>query len=315
MTTPYQYMMPLGLTKDVLTADGCQDVLTYDGYQCCPPPICHALCCSFVAFFHLLPTGPVWDYWKQVAISYFERNDDPASCPLVEDPKCPSLILHAIYTVLKLRHMVYKALWPAFRESNPNTAITTLDEWLERLHWEDCYLQHCRQVLLGEMTPYEIMGACGPVYCPPDFPEELVCAVKRNIVIALMRANMGIIKNICSINWVIEPLGAQIKAMPPTPVIDPRIVEPCDPNVCSGMQFTVCPTQDWIYGCSGEPCETQKELPKIQAYHDRGCDRPAGLPDRIWPATLAAECIVRSMMPSFCPTNFVPCCDVPAVTP
>src|SRR5262245_10143951 len=120
----------------MLTADGCQEVLDLDEPSCCPPPLCgNDLCCTFVAFFHLLPSGPLWDFWKQAAISYFQYNpDDPMECPLLQDPKCPSLILHAIYTVLKLRYMVHNGLWPALRESNVYTAVTTLDDHLRRLH-------------------------------------------------------------------------------------------------------------------------------------------------------------------------------------
>src|SRR5262245_48354560 len=141
----------------MLTADGCQGTAEIDYAGCCMPPLCgNDLCCTFVAFFNLLPSGPLWDYWKQKAISYFASHDDPAECPLLQDPDCPSLILHAIYTVLKLKHVVNNALWPALRESNVYTAVTTLDAHLERLQWEDCYNQHCRQVLLGEITPYEI---------------------------------------------------------------------------------------------------------------------------------------------------------------
>jgi len=100
-TTPYEYMMPLGIAKNVLTADGCQDIMTRDWYYCCPPPLCgNDLCCTFVAFFNLLPSGPLWDYWKRKAIEYFQVNEDVSKCPLVKDPTCPSLVLHAIYTVL-----------------------------------------------------------------------------------------------------------------------------------------------------------------------------------------------------------------------
>ena len=49
-------------------------------------------------------------------------------------------MLHSIYTVLKLRSYVHGPLWAALRESNPYTAVTTLDYHLERLQWEDCYL-------------------------------------------------------------------------------------------------------------------------------------------------------------------------------
>ncbi len=74
-----------------LGADGCVPVAEIENSGCCPPPLCgNDLCCTFVAFFNLLPSGPVWDYWKAAAISYFENNPsaDPAECPLVQDPSC-----------------------------------------------------------------------------------------------------------------------------------------------------------------------------------------------------------------------------------
>jgi hypothetical protein len=311
--TEYVYMMPLGVQQDMLTADGCQDILTLDGYHCCPPPLCgNDLCCTFVAFLNLLPSGPMWDRWKQNAISYFQSNENPAECPLIKDPDCPTLILHSIYTVLKLRSYVHGPLWTALRESNPYTAITTLDYHLERLRWEDCYLQHCRSVLLGDITPYEVMGECGPIFCPPDLPPELECAVKRNIAIALTRAQMGVIKNLCGLNWIIEPLGAKLTSRytikpDQSPPLNP--LEPCDSPCSDDIAFEICNTKDWIWGCDdGDVCTTQEEPPKIQAYWDRPCDDAAGLPTRIWPAVLAAECIVRSMLPSNCPNNIFRCC-------
>jgi len=261
-----------------------------------------------VAFMNLLPSGPLWDYWKAAAISYFESNEDPAACPLIKDPQCPSLVLHSIYTVLKLRHVVHGALWPALRESNPVTAVTTLDTHLERLRWEDCYAQHCRSVLLGDITPYEVLGDCGPIFCEPNFPPELVLAVKKNIAIALTRANMGVIKNLCGINWIIETLGAEVKPTEPQPP-NPDGNPPCESYCPTGVSFTICNTSDYLEGVgSGDICETNLPPPQIPAYWDRGCDRPAGLPDRIWPGVLAAECIVRSMMPPACPSNIIRCC-------
>ena len=158
-----------------LSADGCVPFYVPEIEGCCPPPLCgNDLCCTFVAFMNLLPSGPLWDYWKAITISYFETNPsaDPAECPLVQDPECPSLVLHAIYTVLKLRGVVHGALWPALRESNVYTAVTTLDYHLQRLHWEDCYNQHCRSVLLGEITPMEIWTECGPLFCDPEFTQD-----------------------------------------------------------------------------------------------------------------------------------------------
>jgi hypothetical protein len=299
----------------MLSADGCVDVLVPAETGCCPPPLCgNDLCCTFVAFFNLLPSGPLWDYWKAAAISYFQRSDEPAQCPLLQDPDCPSLILHAIYTVLKLRHMVHNALWPALRESNPYTAVTTLDNHLARLQWEDCYAQHCRSVLLGEMTPLEIWTECGPVFCPPNYPPELEVALKKNVAIALTRANMGIIKNLCGINWIIEPLGAEVKPIYPPPAPDQSppadLNDPCLSACVEGISFSICYTRDWLEGVgSGDVCETQMPPPHVPAYWDQGCDRPAGLPDRVWPGVLAAECIIRSMMPQKCPTTpIIRCC-------
>lgn len=295
----------------ILTADGCQDGTVVTAPSCCPPPLCgNDLCCTFVAFMNQLPSGPLWDFWKAAAISYFQTGGDPKQCPLLANPRCPSLVLHAIYAVLKLKALVHDALWPAFRESNPVTVVTTIDDHLARLQWEDCYRQHCRSVLLGELTPYEVNTPCGPLFCPPEFSPELEAAVKRAIAIALTRAQMGVIKNLCGLNWVIEPLGAEIVPVTPqlaNPVPDP--LDPCDSACPNGIRFMVQPTQDWLPGLgSGDVCDTQVPPIHIQAYVDRGCERGAGLPDRVWPAVLAAECIVRSMLPPMCPSNITHNC-------
>lgn len=318
-----------------LGADGCVPAVQIDDPGCCPPPLCgNDLCCTFVTFFQLLPSGPMWDYWKDAAISYFQVSEDPAACPLIQDPQCPSLVLHSIYTVLKLKGLVHNALWPAFRESNPYTAVTTLDYQLERLQWEDCYNQHCRSVLLGNLTPLEVMGECGPVFCPPDYPDDLENAVKRGVAIALTRANMGVIKNICGLNWIIEPLGAEIRPVYPEPCVDPPDPVPlypeqdvpcddtsvedadrikrcidCEDETCGEAVFMICNSRDWIEGVgSGDVCDTLTPRPQIPAYWDWGCDKPAGLPERVWPGVLAAECIIRSMMPPTCSNNIIRCC-------
>jgi hypothetical protein len=301
--TPPMAMIPVSK----LGADGCVPFVDKDEATCCPPPLCgNDLCCTFVAFMNLLPSGPLWDYWKAAAISYFESDPEkPEECPILKDPQCPSIVLHAIYTVLKLRHVVHGALWPAYRESNPYTAVTTLDNHLSRLQWEDCYNQHCRSVLLGELTPYEVWTECGPMFCPPDFPPELEAALKRAIAIALNRANMGVIKNMCGINWIIESLGAEIRPI----YEDPIPINGCGIACAEDPKFMLCYTKDWLEGVgSGDVCETQLPRPQIPAYWDRGCDKPAGLPDRVWPAVLAAECIVRSMLPPTCSPNITRCC-------
>jgi hypothetical protein len=285
------------IEEERLTADGCQPWAEPVETGCCPPPLCgNDLCCTFVAFFNLLPSGPLWDYWKQAAISYFETHDNPAECPLLSDPRCPSLVLHSIYTVLKLRHVVHNALWPALRESSPYTAVTTLDDYLARMRWEDCYKQHCRNPNLGTLTPYEIMGECGPIYCEIEFPEELDKALKRAIAIALTRANMGVIKNLCGINWVIEPLGAILQPFFPKPPPDNN---PCYELCVENPEFVLCQTRDWLESAgSGDICDTIRNTEdRVPAYWST-CDKPAGLPATIWPGVLAAECIIRSMLPS-----------------
>lgn len=304
---PPMAMIPV--TK--LSADGCVPFYYPEEEGCCPLPLCgNDLCCTFVAFMNLLPSGPLWDYWKSAAISYFETNPEhPEECPLITDPSCPSLVLHSIYTVLKLRMVIHDALWPAFRESNPMTAVTTLDYHLARMQWEDCYNQHCRSVLLGEITPLEIWTECGPLFCPPDYPPELEAALKKAIATALTRAQMGVIKNLCGLNWIIEPLGAEIKPVY-KPVVNPDPdPEPCDLYNCSDAAFIIGPSGDWLPGVGdGDICTTNMPPEQIPAYWDRGCDRPAGLPDRIWPGVLAAECIIRSMLPPRCPSNITRSC-------
>lgn len=307
----------------MLTADGCQDVAAPTEAGCCPPPLCgNDLCCTFVAFFNLLPSGPIWDYWKAAAISYFNNPDnDPAECPLITNPQCPSLVLHAIYTVLKLRKVVHEGLWPAYIEASPFTAVKTLDYHLEVMNWEDCYQTHCRSMALGPLSPVEVLGVCGPEYCPPPYPEELVCALKRAIATALTRANMGVIKNLCGINWVIEPLGAELKPIYAVPVVDPcppdippEDCEPtpedeidktclsidCDPFDCAeAKQFFLCQSRDWLQGCgTGDVCESNVSN-RVQAWFQWPCmeEQIAGMPDIIWPGVLAAECIIRSLLP------------------
>lgn len=295
----------------VLGADGCVESAIIPTTDCCPPPLCgNDLCGTFCAFINILPTGPMWDYWKERATTYFQSDpNDPSKCDPIIDPSCPSLIQHAIYVVLKLRDIVHNALYPALRESDPTTAYTTLDQWLERLQWEDCYNQHCRSVLLGEITPLEIWTSCGPVFCPPGFSDELECALKRGIVLALTRANMGVIKNLCGINWIIEPLGAKVTPKNIQPNPDPAFMGQCDSYCPEGIEFEICKISDTIPGCVDTTvCDTTMPRPDVIAYFDRGCDVPAGLPQVIWPGVLAAECIVRSLMPQTCPNNIHRCC-------
>jgi hypothetical protein len=120
---------------------------------------------------------------------------------------------------------------------------------------------------------------------------------------------MGVIKNMCGINWIIEPLGAEIKPVEPIPPDAPPTGEKCESMCSDNVQFVIGPTSDTIESVGdGDICTTQMPPERIPAYWDRGCDKPAGLPDRVWPGVLAAECIVRSMMPPTCPSNITRAC-------
>src|SRR5207244_9658331 len=129
---------------------------------------------------------------------------------------------------------------------------------------------------------------------------------KKAIVISLTRAQMGVIRNLCGLNWIIEPLGAQLSPVFSDPVIDDS---PCASECAEPTAFEVAPSRDWLDGVAPcDICEMREGPPRVQAYWDRGCDRPAGLPDRIWPGVLSAECIVRSMLPPTCPSNITHAC-------
>lgn len=280
-------------------ADGCveQGSLASDG--CCPETICsinpNGLACAYV---NLLPNGPLWDEPKRTAL---ERYSIDSEVPPVEDQGCLSLVAYAVYSSRVLYDLLQNALWPALREADPATAVTTQDEWLARLGWQDCFATQCRSVLLGTLTPYEIMGECGPVFCPVATPPDLESAVKRGIILSLIRSQMVSIKTLCSMNWIIEPLGASI-----APRIDP------DAECCAGanVTFTICKTSDVLPRVQDDlaPCGTPSSETVSAVIRLNTCERPIGMPDEIWPGVIAAECIVRSLLPTTCPTRVFRCC-------
>lgn len=272
-----------------LGVDGFQEVgtITSDA-SCCTQDLCsidpNALACNFV---NLLPSGPIWDAQKQAAMQYYEDRKDcegPGSCPGL-DMDCTPFVMHSVYSAFRLYDGLTKALWPALRESDPRTACTTLDDWLDRLGWHDCFRGACRDPRLGPLTPYEIPTACGPVFCTnAGAPDPLECAVKHAIILALYRARLGIIKNVNGINWVIEPLGASIAVS-------------TDPGIPCPLVVTINKTRDDIEVCDCVTCPPTYPRPApIPAWYTPACDAPAGLPQKIWPGLLAAECIVRSYL-------------------
>src|SRR5690606_17215830 len=95
-------------------------------------------------------------------------------------------------------------IWKAHRESDPLTAVTTLEDWKNRFGYQDCFQSSCRP--FAALSPYEIDDGHGrAIYCPPNLPEDMLCAIDSGIVKALARSQVGGIENLCYLNWIIEP--------------------------------------------------------------------------------------------------------------
>ena len=250
---------------------------------CCPPSLCQidacALACNFV---HSLPSGPLWDKAKRTALAKLSCAE-----PITFDETCTSIVAYAGQAGLHLHMLLREALWPAIRESHPATAFDTLDDWLDRLGWQDCFRCACDCIDYdrGEgRPPYELIQSDGrSICCPSEAPEGLTQAVKKNIVIALWRLRLGIIANLDSINFVIEPLGAHLAPDPETE------------DGCCVPAFILSPISDSIAAACLIECPRGEPCPAVQAYWLLNCDG-AGDDRRIYPGILAAECIVRSIL-------------------
>lgn len=273
-----------------LGADGWQDTVRPTGPACCPelfPSTC-ALICSFV---QLLPEGPLWDVPKAEALARYQSSSDCAD-PEPSDLPCQSLVAYAIYVGKMLGYVIDNAIWPAVRESNPFTAVTTVDDWLDRLGWQDCFGTLCRSTLLGTLTPYEVMTDCGPARCDVPAAPDLACALKHGIIVALMRLQMAGVKTLDVINWIIEPLDSQLI---------PRNSVPAPGEDCDDVEFIIQPITKTLEACPAEAGSnrvTHDSLPAILYPNDgQPCGTQLlGLPQEIYPGTVAAECIVRSLL-------------------
>lgn len=278
----------------VIGADGETDAWTPPADDCCPsllPGPC-ALVCTFV---NLLPTGPLWDGPKERALArYVPGPDDTCVANPVADPSgCTSVVNYAIYLGKVLNDLIVTGICPTVREMDPFTAVTTLDDWLERLGWEDCFATVCRSRLLGALSPYEVMGVCGPIRCDIEPTEDVQCALKHALVIALQRYQMAGVKTLDVINWIIEPLDS---------ILEPSTPEETDPDrPCSEIAFNLRPITKTLEACQlncGAPPEPAT-VPNVIKTRGEGADcgpQPAGLPEEIYPGTVAAECIVRSIL-------------------
>lgn len=297
---------------------------------CCPPSLCNLDPCGFVCnFISALPRGPLWDRAKAEALSRYAAANDPADCGTSTcEEHCATMVDHAIYTARRVLDALFGALAPAIQEASPFSAYATLDEWLERLGWKDCYDCACRE--LGRtQTPYEtwgvidLEGLCeGPICAKPEFPAELQTAVKRGIVIALSRLAIGPRRNLDAINFVIEPLAARLEPL----AINELTLDParcstddgttlCDVTpTMNQFEFCIRPTGDYLPKARPVSCDdpdyrrratgpwntvlgSQYPDDLVQAYYETTAADAEGLPPRIYPAVMAAECVVRAMLP------------------
>ena len=275
---------------------------------CCPEdPLCAPFCGLACSFVDLLPSGPMWDRQKAEAKAGIEE------CGGVPGSDCTTMASFAVYGARVLQDSLQSILWPSIRESRPETAVTTLDDWLMRYGWQDCYRTYCRDPYLARFSPYETPRLpCGSEFCPPEFPPEFECALKHAILMALVRASRGVVKNLDGVNWVIEPLGAMVSPRRPWPdIVSDYLAGSCPeetegpPCFCSEAELEICNISDTLPGCPSAVCgEKPVPVAAVQTYQ---C--AAEPPVQLYPGVIAAECIVRSLLARRCP-NIIHRCEV-----
>lgn len=256
-----------------LGISGLTDVATLPRDECCPPDLCTLsvddLACIMIG---LLPCGPLWDEQKRKATQVVQRGLADGQNP-IDWGGCTPFAAHSIYTAHRLGIALKEALLPALREASPYTAYETLDDWLDRLGWVDCFSHPC-------CSP-----DCAPTIKQFDaiLPEKTDLAVKRAIAIALYRAQKGGIRTLGNINWVIEPLGASLKPTPLECDVEEYDQFPCpvEFDLASNGADIECPVLDH---CAKEPLPTVSAIVSCAS-------------GTVWPTLMAAECIVRSLMP------------------
>lgn len=289
----------LGVDGFTLRSGALQD----DG--CCPDPLCIPFCNTACSFIDLLPSGPMWDMQKAQAVRCIPECADDCG-----DDDCPSMASFAVYGARVLHDAVQNILWPAIRESNPATAVTTLDDWLDRYGWQDCYRTCCRSEYLAMFSPYETPSDCGDTrFCAPTFSAAFECALKHGILLSLERLRRGVIKNLDGINWIIQPLGAIVRPKQPYPKdVSDYLKGNCDvedggpPCFCGEVKLEICDNADELPGCPIEACLTDPTtVPALQPYT---CE---GVTTYLYPGVIAAECIVRSMLSHKSPSMLSRC--------
>lgn len=302
----------------VLGVDGFRAAYELAGDGCCPDPLCLSFCSTVCAFVDILPSGPMWDHDKAEVLNQYQTNPEYNFCVIpdcIEIEPCRSMVTYSIYGARLLHDMVSNILWPSIREANPATVVSTLDDWLDRMGWEDCYRQYCRPIYMAELSPYLFDDGCGPAFCEAPYSNDFECALKHAILQSLTRASRGIIKNLDGINWVIAPLGAVLRPRTPYPgyvqdyldgdcALAPDEGPPC---YCQEVTLEICNVGETLPRCPevGDQCgKVNRTIPARQRY---ACGEVELM---IYPAVIAAECIVRSILTKKCPNIIFRCTGI-----
>ena len=298
--------------------------LSDDG--CCSDSLCTPFCATACSFLDLLPSGPLWDWQKSQALQSLAGDGGPCDPDSYAPKDCPTMADYAVYGARVLHEMVQTVLWPAIRESSPVTAYSTVDDWLNRYAWEDCYRQICN--FSGSNAPYSYIGECGPTLCPPEFSPGFEVALKHAILVSLSRAQRGVIKNLAGINWVIQPLNARIYPRQPWPedvqrfvngecgtedancLCEGAITEEEPPCFCDELEFEICAISQTFPAAPGLNSHCEPPGPGFSAAQTFICDGEERL---VYPGVIAADCIVRSLLTRKCPNILYRCEPNPIV--
>lgn len=277
-----------------------QPVTWYYDKTCCTPSLCTIDPCTLICnFINILPSGPLWDREKALVLSKYG-----AGTVCIDEPRkigsCASVVDHAVYTALKFYDVLRNGLYPAIRESNPLTAFDTMDDWLDRLNWKSCLDNSCQMPAVNGLLPTQMSGPCGTCVIELDYEDCLVHSLKHATIVALTRLQFGGIKNLCFINNVIEPLGA--------------VVFPTVGSEENCATYTLAPTREEFPIWHKLDCLPQAGGTCL-AYHEPNKGARTPLPDKVFPGLIAAECIVRSMLPQSTCIEFYRTCEVPEIIP
>lgn len=301
-------------TRLKLGADGMRPYGVVKSDGCCVDPICAPFCETACSFLDLLPTGPMWDRQK-LEVSQFFASQGQNCDGLVFTPECPSMVSYAIYGARALQDMVRNILWPAIRESRPETAVTTLDDWLDRYGWPECERANCGSVyypMSATAAAETDQTVCGQdttctVHCSDSYAPEFAAALKHATLLSLRRAQRGVIRNLDGINWVIAPLGASISPATPWPDdVVAMLAGDCDigpdgpPCFCDVAKFVIKPNAETIAGAPTESGPCGADPTPVAALQQ--CIAPDAPINPVYPGVAVAAIIANSLLTKKCPT-------------